>query len=504
MRKYSGAVVLVFLFNLFILSSCADMFFNELKIESIGYDSQSVNLRFNQAVDEQSLLKAFKLTRDKEGEVCILKKEEGCYKFFVDGGLKQNYDYVVTIDTNLEDADGISLRKTFIYEFSTRKESIAPFIKTVFPNDGNKVEQPLSQILIEFSEPIETTTFNEAFSISPSCEYCLEFEDEAKRAKLVLTEELKENTKYLISISTDLEDLCRNNLKNEFNSYFVYKEHTQIPEYKVFLVNGEDKKLVENESEEKFLTGNSKLRIEFTKQMDFSGFAGFVTFVPSVTYKSEIDYVSEKAITLSFNDIDWDDRHVFWLRSGISDLAKLKTQKEFRCNLVFNSQNFMNVSFVNGFLEVNRWTSSEHDESEVFVFNKQNNFDYLVFNVKTFKKDEEEDAVLYLVFDTSQASDGIDEFSVMENFSTSVTNRALELTLKNISKVKKEDYALEYIDKLLTDYCTDTYFNLSVIKVCLKVKNTDLNGVVTFSLDKSISDSLGNTLKEDCVFKFNK
>ncbi|MGI5070158.1 Ig-like domain-containing protein [Treponema pectinovorum] len=506
MRKYSSALSLfcLSLFSALVLSSCSDMFFSELKIENFKYDSQSVIVKFNQEINEQSLLKAFKVTRDNKSTGFILKKEDDSYKFFIDGELKANCDYVVTIDTNLESADGISLKKTFIEEFSTRNEKIAPFVAKISPFNEEKVNKSISEITIEFSETVDTQSFEKAFSISPACQYCLEFEDGNKIAKLVLAEELKANTEYLINISTALEDLCRNNLKNEFNSSFVYKESNEFPEYKVFLLKGEEKIVVEDESQQSFLTKDSKLRIEFTKKMDFSTFSNFLTFVPSLSYKTQIDYPNENSITLSFNDICWNDRYALWLRKGIKDDSELKTQNDFRCSLIFDNQDFMNVRFVKGFLEVKRWNSNEHDDSDVFVFDEQNNFGYAVFNVETFKKGEEQDSALYLIFDTSNLSDGIDEFSVMENFSTSVTNRAVEITLKNISKITKENYVTEFIDNLLTQFCGEAYFNLSVIKVCLKVKNSDSNGIITFHLDKSISDTLGNTMKEEKIFKFNK
>lgn len=112
--------------------------------------------------------------------------------------------------------------------------------------------------------------------------------------------------------------------------------------------------------------------------------------------------------------------------------------------------------------------------------------------------------MIYLIFNSSPVSEGVDLVSVMQNVGISSTNGTCSVELKKIELIGEAGFASEKISTLVSSIDSSKYNNLSVFKVSCLFTNSQKSGLFTVSLSKEICDSINNKMKNDQVFVFNK
>ena len=499
MHKHSTAIISIF--SLFTFCSCGSLILPELKIDSFSHDDKCIYIEFSQEPEKSSIQKAVTLKEDESTVTGWFDFSEKTVLFYPEEGIRKNYDYILTVSTGAETADGNSLSENKLYLFSTRDEKTAPEILEIYPENEEYVDTDNIQISIRFSEPISRKSFYDSFSCSPNFEYNVVFLNDDTEVSIQPVSELKINTEYKIKIQNSVEDLCRNFLKNEFTSSFHYKKDASVPDIKVTFFDDEDFSVIaDNNSTTEHVPLNSSVKIEFTKEMNVSSLLSFISFNPAVSYKVQKDEKEGKFLIYKFSSLNWDQTYTLRIKKGMNDIAGNINDKNYEFIFKTNSEKSMNVSFIEGYLETSRWTSSVHND-DTLIINDSTNYGLFSLNPEQFTSSSSQNANLFLVFDTSSLSDGIDIYSAMAGISISEANFCLSTFIKNMEIVNPNNYENEFIDTFIS--ALDGH-NLCVLKLVLEVTNSSKPGFITLKLNKEISDTLGNGMKDNKIFIYNK
>ncbi len=141
--------------------------------------------------------------------------------------------YIMKVDTSVEDAAGNSLEKELVVRFRFGDDVVRPVVEDFYPATaradcdpydrqvmgGNGAADLYYPITVRFSESVDQGSFYEAFSIVPDVSGTFAWPEPET---VVFTPALpyEWQTEYKISVSTDLRDVAGNSLAEAFLSHF--------------------------------------------------------------------------------------------------------------------------------------------------------------------------------------------------------------------------------------------------------------------------------------------
>jgi parallel beta-helix repeat protein len=99
-----------------------------------------------------------------------------------------------------------------------------PSIVSTSPPNGTTDVGLETEIVVEFSEPMNTESVENAISIMPNSDYSFSWSNEDKTLTITFSESLDYMTLYQISIGTSAEDLAGNGLEEPYEFVFTTKE----------------------------------------------------------------------------------------------------------------------------------------------------------------------------------------------------------------------------------------------------------------------------------------
>lgn len=503
MRKLCSSIIM---FSVLLLTSCADKLFDEFTVEKFGFDDECVFVEFNLEADKNSIKKALTLKKDDaltEGRFDFTDKT---VRFYPVDGIEADYEWKLTVDNNAESSGGVSLKKPFVKDFSTKNDCTAPIVKSITPSKAENVEQEIRQIEIQFSEKIDRQSFFDSFTITPSFSYIVDFSNDDKTVTISPEQSFPVNTEYQITVGDGLKDLHNNYLEQDFMTYFYYLLDDRPPLFSVELQKA-DSSLVPVSDGALFtgLCGQEKLIITFDEKIDGSSAASFIEFGEGLSGQVEFDSISRKQITVSLSSVEYLKTYAIKIKKGITDLCGNECGDSLSCILTFDSPKIMNVSFVRGLIQKSEWKGdAQHSQSDTIIFDSGQNFLSLLLDGSYYEMNEAKPFVFFLIFNSSPVAKGVELVSVMQNVSVSATNGTCSVELKKIELIGADKYESEKISTLVSAIDSTEYSNLSVFKVSCLLTNSQKSGLFTVSLSKEICDSIGNKMKADQVFVFNK
>jgi parallel beta-helix repeat protein len=124
-------------------------------------------------------------------------------------------EYRITIKA--DDSVGNTNEKWFLF----KKDSTSPSIVSISPNDNSIDILVDENIVIDFSESMDTESVESAISISPYTEYSCSWSNDNKTLTIAFSELLEYETLYQISISTQASDMADNGLEDKFELEFT-------------------------------------------------------------------------------------------------------------------------------------------------------------------------------------------------------------------------------------------------------------------------------------------
>ncbi len=516
MRSNKILLSLINIFSLVFLS-CSDTFLPALEVKSFDYDSSKITVEFSQKVLESSVQKSFSLTEDTKSVNGVFSFNGCVVQFFPENGIKENYDYVLSVTTDCEDKNYCSLSKKFVKEFSTRKEKSNPEVLSVTLEDIEDNETlDETAVVIKFSKAVDELSVFNSISVVPGFEYFTFFEDEGKTVKLVPLEKLLKNTDYKITISTDLMDCSRNCLKENFVQTVSLTKKYEVQNVNCTIFNANNNECFldcgefeANENGKNILKVenvplNSIIRFNFDEKMSFEEISGALSIFPFCSYSLTKDEINSKWFELKLKDAQWGKSYRISLSGEICDSYSNKIGTENFLYLTFNREEERPPVFIEGYLQVSSFTEENYKDS-FKVLSTSTNYDYLIFDPSVYEAGTEVESILYLIFASSndEKNTGINVYSLLDKFSVSASNNCASITIKKI-ELADEETEIFPLKNIISSEVLQLNQKLSVVKCSLCIKNNAARGIIQFNLESGFTDSLENAAVEGFAFKFNK
>lgn len=492
MRNFKTGIVIIIINTLTV--SCGLWLAPPLKVLSVYFDS-GVCVQFSARPSKQAIRKAFSLTEDGSAVSGDLSFYDNKVLFVPANGLRKGREYIVFISTVAEDEKGNSLQEDFFYTFWTKDKLEAPGITGIFPENEQLIDRFFEKLIISFSAEIDIISFNEAFKISPVCDFVPAWTEGNSKVELLLTKPLKKGTRYFINISNLLMDKNRNNLTEPFKSSFLYGNDAEAPKMSV---KWDSKSTGTGNIYENTINygipSDSEIIIEFDEEVSVESLAQFIEIHPNLVYSIQIDYKKRNKANLVFQNYpERDKQYNLKIKKGISDNYENKTNNDSEYPLLFNLEKFKPVIFESAFLV--------EENNEYTILNKDTDYSYICLDPILYPPSSyPKSAKLYIIFSISSEAQSISIISAMEAIHLFSTNSCVNISLKSIKTITDEEYGNTVIYGLVDSVDK----KLAILELDLDIENSNKQGFVIFKIDKSISDNLGNKLKENCILTYNK
>ncbi|MBO5137404.1 MAG: Ig-like domain-containing protein [Spirochaetaceae bacterium] len=491
-----------------LVFGCTDFLLPPLEVVSCSFETSCVEINFCRPPTSESIRNGFSLTEDGtilDGDFTF---QDSRIFFYPKQGIQPHRNYLLELTEAVEDEKGYSLLQPYVLRYSTRQETLPPFVKAILPKDDfiYKLNSPhLPEIEVFFSEPIDQFSFDKAFSLSPAVEYITEFSKDSDSVKLILCEPLELGTLYQIKISTELEDLQCNKMRQNFDWVFRYGIDTEAPVQRIYHLSPYNNSLQQVFPKERInVATDSVIRIEWNEPVDLDAFSNYICLEPDLPVELSFDKKRGLWAEIAFADgAEWGKTYYLRIKKGLSDFFGNQIKDDFELDISFSLEEDRPVKFIKGFIK---------NGLDFFNLSPQKPYDSISFDPILFPVVENSKAVatdLYLFFTTSSKATSLDRFSVMENLTISATNSCLELIIKNLNIIQPTEMPIEAYeqfakDNVLLDLSNTDSAKLWVIKCSVEVINSEAAGLLTLTVGSGVCDNLGNTMVSDSVCVVNK
>lgn len=501
---YVFKILLIFILS-FLINSCASYFFPELEVKNCWYDTEKIVVKFSDKPTSVSVYDSFVLLEDGEIKNGIYSFLDDIIIFYPRDGIQRGYNYLFTISTTCETSNGNSLADKFIFNFSTKTESIAPSIISISGIDGLKNNEQPEYIGIKFSEMIDFSSFEKALSFSPKFDYYLELSEQEDFVKIYPKNNLEFNTDYKISISKDLKDKNHNNLLHDYSSIFSLIKNYEIPTFRCTVYNGKNYKCeCELNKSLELVPTDSRLRFDFDKEMDFSMLSSYIKITPTITFSLEKDEINSRYFEVIFKEPVWGKTYEVRILNKLADSFSNKILEDAKYYICFNNESYRLPEFIEGYIQTGDWSDGDISETDYQIISDATNYSYIVFDPTIFKVDTDCKCFLYLVFSSSKNSNGLNLYSVMDKLSISSTNKTSDFVIKKVSILSSEEEQSYPFINIKDAKLEDSLLNLTVVKYELEMTNSINSGLIQIKIDSGFEDSLGNSSIKSYIYKYNK
>lgn len=485
-------IILVF-FSLFFVS-CSNIAFPKFEVKECIFYEDRISISFSSNPNQFLFVQSFSLFEDSTKISGTYKFDDNIATFYPNEKIKENRIYEVTISKDLEDINGNSLDIEFTYEYSTKKETERPYIKSITPDNDKILSESLKEIIINFSETIDKVSFNDSFSISPTVKYICEFTNNNETVKILFLEELKYETRYVITINTELMDINRNTLLSEYKSNFYNHYDNKPPEYKLFYINDEEIYL-SSEIKNQNIPLDCDINLQFDENIEIEYLSSKIDIQPSLNYTLKINKNRKDSALLILNEPVWNKEYKLTILNGISDVSGNSIKENTSYILNFNN-------------EINRPVTVEKVFIDLFTdqYIEINNYDTLTFDVEKFPPTNETVTTnVFIIFDISSLATTIKEFSLMDSFGMDCTNSCFSsIIIRNINIL---DETILSEDLKLSSIINSIEFDnkkICVVKISIELINTINKGLININLKNNVYDNLNNKLLESISWVINK
>ncbi|MGI0529105.1 Ig-like domain-containing protein [Treponema socranskii] len=499
-NRFGKTMICVLIIFCLLYVGCASELFSEMSVDSCTWDDDGVSIAFSLEPDMMSVEKAFTLTEDDHPSSGIFSCSERQVRFLPTGGIKKNYDYVVTVSSSAESKSGYSLTGDYCKTFSTRDDKVRPEIVSVVPQNGSAVDKA-SAITIRFSEPVTRESFEAAASVSPPFSYARVFSDGDRTVRIVPMESLKANTLYKITLSESLEDYARNALAKEYLSSFYYRYDTEMPDCTFIIKNKNGFQIAaENGKSYQAVPKDCAVDIDFSKEMNIDTLSSYISVVPTVSYSVKTNAFDKTHASLIFDAPAWGKTYTFRLRKGVQSVAGNGTERDTVFDIRFDAESDRPVEFIKGFLQTGEWSEGNLSDGVNYkTIAAETNFSALLFDPVFFPPSSDTAAALYLVFAVSREAAGLDIFSLFDALTFSATNGCCSIVIKTLFAVPPEDCTAFPLNEMIVPE-----EGMCIVRAGLEITNNSNPGIVTMTVGDGIKDSLGNAIRSKNVFTFTK
>ncbi|MDA3957999.1 Ig-like domain-containing protein [Oceanispirochaeta sp.] len=417
-----------------------------------------VSLDFSTSMNQSLTEAAFSLT---ENEVDIQGDfiwEENRMRFLPYQGFAADKSYTMSLKKTAEDGFGNSFSQEWSTEFATGSDHEAPLFRKAEPVDFSKITNLRQEFTLLFSESLDQQSFRDAFSIVPNLKYFLEWVDN----KVIVhpLEDFENGKEYTLSISKSLMDQAGNRMDREIDLiYTVTARDDPLLESIILTSSGgelDPSGINTGVEKDDVITGHVNRIMNEEERLNL------VRLTPESPY--DVNWNSNfQDFTLSFESLDWEGH--------------------YELNLL--EQNYLLLA---------DGVESRPPEviSLAFCSDSSGVLPQILSLNSSLGASDSTTAFLDFLFVRSDAGT-ISQFSLMNALSF------------DSAVLSFETIGYEVYDGSQTPGpAVSPGPGESLIRIHLNISDTGLPGIVTFSLSETLSDTLGNSLKEPWYLTVNQ
>ncbi|MGQ9630861.1 MAG: Ig-like domain-containing protein [bacterium] len=179
-------------------------------------ETTNIEVTFSEEMNKETAQAAFSLSPGGEG---LFTWKGKTLVFDPDEDLEPGTTYTIAVGTAAEDRAGNGLEEVYIAQFVVGADTTPPTVLTTTPADGDIGVDEKANIRVEFSEAMNETKAQEAFSLSPSTTGMYTWEGNV--LQFDPDGELQHGTTYTLTVSATAEDLAGNPMEENYVAQFV-------------------------------------------------------------------------------------------------------------------------------------------------------------------------------------------------------------------------------------------------------------------------------------------
>lgn len=394
-------------------------------------------------------------------------------------------DYEIAVASTAETEDGNSLAKDFRFAFTTKTETGRPRVLTTQPADGSRVAASLLPVVVNFSEPVDPTSFIAAFSVSPDPGGTIAFDVTGSIATFTPLSSWIPGTEYSVALSDTVKDLSGNRLPEAVRFRFTAGAEAVRPALAAVrpTVNGtpQGAGLIPENPLDASLQVNTGFEttwgidLEFSEPVSRENIESFIDLQPAWSF--QIDPAGAPRthfILVPVERLVWGTMYHLTIKRGILDTSGNASASDAVYNIQADGPTTKppRVEVVRFRTNPADSVSPAHDQ-----YTTQESFANLDLSNFTPGIDEVSYFDLYL-----RLADGaaVDPFSIMRSFSVTATNGAALIAPIAVATTGFADPPPAAIA------------GLTPVRVSVNITNTTNSGVVTLAMSDSLTDTAGN------------
>ena len=225
--------------------------------------------------------------------------------------LQNSHSYTVTLSPLIEDTACNALAGQYLWSFTTiASDIIPPEVITTTPVNGATEVALNTNIIVEFSEPMDTTAINEnSFFVSGGVTGHISYH--VNSATFNPSEDLVRGNTYVVILSTQIEDQAGNSLMSNYHwSFSTIIGDTITPQITGY----------EPEDGAINIPSDAVITVNFSEEMDPSTISS-ATFYLDGGVTGNISYDNLTATLIPDNPLDSNQTYTATVTTGITDTA---------------------------------------------------------------------------------------------------------------------------------------------------------------------------------------
>lgn len=470
--------------------SCASFIFPIFKVTHYSYTNDYILISFSDTPDLTSIKNSITFSKDGCSEDYILEKYENSIYLYPINSITQNADYKLTINTEAEDINGNSLLEIFEWNFSTRPSHQRPEVQNIEYNSNS--------LTLNFNSQINRETFDSSFSISPFVKYFAYWQNNDTSVSVIFQEPLKNNKRYLLSISSELQNLFNNNLLDEYSYTFVNNPSNEITTYTLTSNSQNSEIPLSSTSLNEYISVDSKFYLRFSNKIEISNIASNISIIPPIDFniQKNTETFSEAVITLQ-EEPNAETEYTIKISDEIKDYNG-RSIKGSEFHLLFNNPAEQKIKFLTALIQ---------KDEEILFLSLSENYQNIYFEASLYPT-ADIGIVNYIdiiyFFALSPLSSQIDYFSAIENIKISSTLNCLELQPETLEIIPNGNEQNPYFSILNDKYQNFQNTNLCAVKFHCRIQNKESSGLINISINKDLSDNLKNQMDNSVSLTLNK
>ena len=462
-----------------------------------GYHSNpeeiEISLTFSHDPERSGVERRFSLTGDSGRVSGLFIWEDKKMIFTPLLPLEKNADYNLNLSTEASDTRGLSMDTAFIGKFTTRPDTERPFLISCYPSLYCEIDNPETEVKLEFSTPLPLTALYDNVSFSPSMTGSWRLEDDGKLAIFTPSESWAYNKRYEVKFSSSLINSMGMNTGNEFISVFTVGTDHESPELlyarrvtkngAVFPLNRDINGFVsvlESPEESHGWEKDDRLSLLFSKYVDGLSVKNNLSVedAPSVFMETSPGYKTEFIFYFETSPF-YESRFVFRLKPGIKDISGNESVKEYIYRIFANGK-FSKPPSLAGIRMPMAPGNQSNQQLEYFDSDSLLKIIPIRDSQGYYPSGEDIKTWIEFYFDTAEGA-AINPFSLMELFRVETSNNVLTFSPR---QVKTKNFTITSPQA--------GWENYQRLEITGNLTNSTNYGIISFQISSGLTDSLDN------------